>query len=73
MSDRMTSVHAPGRNHGFASWGRLTRAEAIAEWRQHYEGLRDAAAEALAVADEDLIVETYLGPNAMKNREEVKE
>lgn len=73
MSERMTSVHAPGNNSAYASWGRLTRAEAISEWRRYYEGLRDEAAKALATPDEDLIVETYLGPYAMKNREEVTE
>lgn len=70
MSERMTSCHAPGVG-GIADSGRRTRAEMITEFRAYYQRQRDEAERALALPDEALIVETYLGPWAMRNREAV--
>lgn len=71
MSDRMTGVCAHGVG-GVADFGRKTRAEMIQQYRDYYEHQRDEAIRALAVADSELVVETYLGPYAMKNREVVR-
>jgi len=74
MSDRMTGVRMPGNNlRGFAMYGRKTRAEAIAEYRAHYRRQLQEAEQALSAPDSLLVVETYLGPYAQRNREEVKE
>ncbi len=43
----------------------------ITEFRAYYQRQRDEAERALALPDEALIVETYLGPWAMRNREAV--
>lgn len=70
MSERMTGISAPGIS-GIAESGRKTRAEMIPLFRTYYEQQRVEAEKALALSDEDLVVETYLGPWAMKNREVV--
>jgi hypothetical protein len=74
VSDRQTSIAPRDRNvrvGGCAAWGRKTRAEMIAEYRRYYRSQAIEAQSALALTDEDLIVETYLGPYAQRNREEV--
>lgn len=65
--------HAPVglRNGGVVNPGRHTRAEMIAEYRSYYQWTLEQAQAAIAVADDDLIVETYLGPWALKNMTEV--
>lgn len=74
MSERMTRVSARDRSApGYMTYGRKTRAEMIAGFREHYERQCKEAQDALALPDEALIVETFLGPWAMKNREEVAE
>lgn len=73
MSDRFTEAYTPDFQHGFASRGRLTRAEAIQAFREHFEHVRADADAALAVPDEDLVVETYLGLHTRRRREDVKE
>lgn len=70
MSERLTSVSAPGVG-GIADCGRKTRAEMIEQFRRYYECQLAEAERALAMPDADLVVETYLGPWAMRNREVV--
>lgn len=72
MSERMTSVRRRGQGGGIAESGRRTRAEMVERYRAYYAQQLAEARDALAATDEDLIVETYLGPWAMRNREEVK-
>ena len=71
MSDRMTSASAPGVAP-VADYGRKTRAEMIEAYRTYYRHVKQEAERALAVHDEQIIVETYLGPQARKNREVVQ-
>jgi hypothetical protein len=71
MSERMTAVSGPGVT-GVMDYGRRTRAEMLAQYRAHYEGQRAEAERALAMPDDVLTVETFLGPWAMKNREVVR-
>ena len=66
MSERMTqcSPTAPANGpapQGVVEYGRKTRAEMIARYREHYQHMFDEAQAALAVADEDLQVTTYVG------------
>lgn len=70
MSDRVTRVTGPS-GAGLDLWGRATRAGAIAEYRKHYARELAQAAAALDASDDELIVETFLGPYAQKNRETV--
>lgn len=72
MSDRMTEASVPGVAVGIAEWGRLTRPQMIARYRDHYQRQLADAQKALDVADEDILVRTYLGPWAMKNIEVVQ-
>lgn len=72
MSERMTACHAPGiKGAGIADWGRKTHAEMVAMYRAYYRHQRAEAEAALAVPDSELVVETYLGPYAQRNREPV--
>ncbi len=80
MSERMTSIRPKGRVtvgrgavSGTAAYGRHSRAEMIADYRAYYRWQADEAAAALAVVDDDLIVETYTGFYARRNVEEVTE
>lgn len=66
----MTECVAPG-GPGVCSYGRKSRAEMIADFRAHYERQRDEAVKALATPDDDLVVTTYLGVWAQRNREVV--
>ena len=74
MSDRQTSIRPRDRSirvGGYVAWGRKTRAEMLAEYRRYYRVLAIKAQTALALSDDELIVETYLGPYAQRRREEV--
>ena len=71
MGERMTGVSAPGVA-GLQDYGRRTRAEMVEQFRAHYEHQKAEAERALAMKDEDLVVETWLGPVAMRNREVVR-
>jgi carbamoylphosphate synthase large subunit len=74
MSDRITEVHPRGgRGPAFALNGRVSRALAIASYRGHYERQRVQAETALSFNDDELIAETYLGPYAQRDRQEVIE
>lgn len=70
MADRYTSCTAPGVT-GFAVQGRATHAEAVAAYRQHYEHQLAEAQRALAIPDDELVVETFLGLYAMRNRQSI--
>ena len=69
----MTGVHPRGGPMGLGvqDYGRKTRAEMVAQYRAHFEHQRAEAEAALAVADDDLVVETYLGSLVMRDRREV--
>lgn len=67
MSDRMTSCRAPGVA-GLANYGLLSHAEMVAQYRRYYERQKAEAEKALAVPDCDLIVETFYGPWAQRNK-----
>jgi len=79
MSERMTSIH-PRKDvegdtfgMGYANYGRKTRTEMIEKFREYFENQRAQAELALSLTDDQLVVHTYLGPYAMRNREEVTE
>lgn len=67
----MTAASVPGVAFTVVDYGRKTRAEMVAQYRAYYEHQKTDAMEALAAADEDIVVETFLGPWAMRNREVV--
>lgn len=75
MSERMTSVRLRSQAHGtgWAEWGRKSRPQMIAILRAKAERDKARAEAILAATDEEFIVETYLGPIAERNREEVTE
>jgi len=72
MSDRMTSVSAPGIQ-GFAEYGRLSRKEMVDKFLKHYERKLFEAQKALATPHDEIIVETYIGVYAMRNLRRVTE
>ena len=65
----MTSIYLPGLKYdiGLAEWGRKTHAEMLAIYRAHAARQRAEADRILAAADEDFVVETYLGQNVQRN------
>ncbi len=78
MSDRLTSCGprdcaAAWRGHGvgWSEYGLQTRAAMIEQFRRHYRAQMAKAEYALSLTDDELIVETYVGPWAMKNKREV--
>lgn len=74
MPERMTTCR-PREDHSPAimDWGRVSRAEMIERYRAHYRWQADEAARALALSDDDLIVETHLGVNVRRSVEEVRD
>ena len=77
MSDRITGVRprnrAKHRVAGLQVHGRETRAAMIEEFREHYQRQLEEAQQALLLSDGELIVETYRGPMAQNEREEVRD
>lgn len=73
MSDRMTGVRPRAGGASYALWGRESRADAIEAYRKFYRHQLAEAAAALAWKDDELLVETYLGSWAQKDRKEVTE
>lgn len=78
MTSRMTGIRPRnirpewiGRGVGFQMYGRKTRAELIRRYRQHYLNQAAEAEYALSLSDDELIVETYLGPMAQNDPQEV--
>ena len=69
MSDRYTTISGHG-TVGLVLPDRCKRAEAIAEYRKHYQTQLDEARRALELTDDELVVETHLG---MYRRRSVKE
>ena len=68
----MTGIHAPGiTGSGLQDWGRRTHAEMVSLYRAYHERQLAESQAALAVPDGELVVETYLGPYAQRNRERV--
>lgn len=82
MSDRFTAVHpregfSRTKNgiliEGFANYGRENRGEMVQEFRKYYARRFEVAQAALALTDDQIIVETYLGSIAQNKRQEVTE
>lgn len=71
MSDRMTGIRGPDGS-GIDEWGRVSRADMIRRYRAFYDRQRAQAEAALAATDDELTVETFLGPYAQKNRKVVR-
>jgi hypothetical protein len=71
MSERMTSVHLPSLGHGsgLAHYGRQEPQVMIRRMRRNAEIAKEDAERILAAADEDFVVETYLGVHVQKKRE----
>lgn len=67
----MTAATAPGVA-GIAVYGRQTREHMIAEFRQQYAHQLAEATAALTLPDDAIVVETYTGVHAMRNREIVQ-
>ncbi|GEL93700.1 DUF1643 domain-containing protein [Cellulomonas composti] len=62
MPDRFTSVHVrTDRTVAISDRGWLSRSEAIAAYRRHFQAQLDHATRALAATDDDLVVETHAG------------
>lgn len=81
MSDRVTSIRPrdrevdPGNLKGMsiAAWGRVSRAEMLQRFRDYHFRQIAHSYEALALNDDELIVETYLGSIVKRNPQEVTE
>jgi hypothetical protein len=80
MSERETSIRPrdrekidPGNLRGMAiaEYGRVSRVEMIQRYRDYHQRRKANAEAALALHDDELIVETYRGPYARKGLEEV--
>lgn len=72
MSDRMTSASAYAHGvSGVADYGRKTRAEMLQRYRDYYRRQIEEAEKALAVPEDEIVTETFLGLYAQKNREVV--
>lgn len=76
MTERFTGVQPRRRLKeasflGVSARGRVDRRTMLAVYRDHYERQRREAEIALAVKDDELVVETYLGSVVMRDREEV--
>jgi hypothetical protein len=71
MADRMTSIHLPGlaSGSGLADWGRQDAATMIAQIRRYALQQKEWAEAILAAADEDFMVNTYVGVHVQRNRE----
>lgn len=82
MADRITNV-GPRKGHGrtaeneiigtLGTHGRESRPEMIRRFREHYTKQLSIAQAALALTDDQLIVETYTGVWAQNGRKEVTE
>lgn len=73
MSDRMTSARLRDgmMDGGYAAYGRLSRSQAIAEYRAFAKYQFDKWKRVVEAKDEDIVVETYVGVYAMRNMTEV--
>jgi len=58
---------------GFMDYGRHSRADMLRRFREHYRHELEKAQYALSVSGDELIVETFLGPWAMRNVQEVSD
>ena len=69
----MTGIHLPSLGHGggWQEYGRQTREHMIARYRRNAQIALEEAQRILDAPDEEFVVETYLGPIAMRNREAV--
>lgn len=72
-SDRMTSAVLPGVfGSGLAEYGRLSAPEIIEKARQHARHQLETATAILNAADEDFLVETYVGVWKRNKREVIQ-
>ena len=74
MAERMTGIHLPSLGHGggWQEYGRQTREHMIARFRRNAQIAKEEAERILAATDDEFVVETYLGPIAMRKREPVE-
>ena len=72
MGDRHTSIVAPDGNFAFSNYGRKTRADMIAQFRQYAATQFAEAQKILNTKDEDFIVETYIGMHRRTKVESVQ-
>lgn len=72
MPERLTEIRLR-RDAGLADWGRKTVPEMIIQYRQFAERQKASAEAILSASDDDFRVETYLGPNAQRQREILQE
>lgn len=78
MSDRMTSIRPTDQERraqgiGLQYYGLRTRAEMLKQFRAMYERELEKAQYALSLSDDELIVETFVGPWAQKHRKVVED
>lgn len=77
MAERMTSVRLrtenPANGHGLAHYGRESRSAMIQEFREYSQRQFDQAKRVLEADDDDFIVETYVGVNVERQKEEVRD
>jgi hypothetical protein len=68
MSERLTSIHLPGRfGSGYADWGRKTVPEMVAAIRDRAELMKRDAEAILAAKDSDFHVCTYRGVHVRRD------
>lgn len=70
MSERFTSASAP-RIGGIAEYGRKSKPEMVTAFRRYYAQQADEARRALALTDDEIVVETYIGSYVQRNKEVV--
>ena len=74
MSKVMTSIVAPSiqqGSSGFADYGRRSRSEMIALYKQFAQERKAEAEAILNTADDDFIVEQFSGEYATRNRKRI--
>lgn len=67
----MTGIHLPSLGGGYQEYGRQTREHMIARYRRNAQIAKEEAERILAASDDEFVVETYLGPFAQRQREEI--
>lgn len=67
----MTGIHLPSLGGGWQEYGRQTREHMIARYRRNAQIAKEEAERILAASDDEFVVETYLGPFAQRQREEI--
>lgn len=75
MSERMTSICAPGLGFGggLADYGRISVADMVSKYRRYADHWRAIVAAIDATPDDEFHVETYVGVLVHKKREVVQQ